>query len=355
MDERLQPLLEANPGWLDRNAPLGDVVVASRVRLARNVADRPFPQQLGKEEAEGLQQKAEQALGQNQHGDFLAPQSLTATDAEFLLERSLVTRDLLACDRPTRVWFGPTGDRGVMLLEEDHFRIQGFAPGLDLERALELAQQQERHLRGSFPFAVSDRYGFLTSCPSNTGSGMRASLMLHLPALARAKAPVQRALHAARSASLAVRGVHGEGSQALGFFYQISNQRTLGETMAAQMAVVAEYGREVVAFETTTRERFGSDPEMRQQLQNDADKAVERLAKVRELTSAQALEALSTIRLATLLEMDCGVKQDAFGLMCLCFRLQPGHLQAQLGCEMNPEDRDLARASWLRSELGLEA
>ena len=182
---------------------------------------------------------------------------------------------------------------------------------------------------------------------------MRASLMLHLPALSRAKVPVQRALHAARRASLAVRGVHGEGSQAVGFFYQISNQRTLGETMAAQMAVVAEYGREVVAYETTTRQKFGEDPGARARLQEDCDKAVARLAERRELSSAQALDALSTIRLATLLALDTGLAQDAFALLCLCFRLQPGHLQAQLGREMSPEDRDLARANWLRQQLGL--
>ena len=354
MDARLQPLLDADPGWLSRQAPLGDVVVASRVRLARNVAERPFPQQLGAEEARDLQHRAGVALeADGLEGALLSPRQLPGTDAEFLLERSLVSRDLLLSDHPTMVWFGPTGDRGVMLLEEDHFRIQGFAPGLDLERALELAQEQERRLRGAFPFAVSDRYGFLTSCPSNTGSGMRASLMVHLPALTRAKAPVQRALHAARRASLAVRGVHGEGSQALGFFYQISNQRTLGETMAAQMAVVADYGREVVGYETATREQFRSDPSARERLHEDTMKAVEMLAERRELTSAQALESLSTIRLATLLEVETGLEHDAFDLLCLCFRLQPGHLQAQLGREMSAEDRDLARAAWLKEQLGL--
>lgn len=358
MDARLAPLLHREPGWLLPGGPLSDVVVASRVRLARNVERFSFPMQMEVGAADELAAASSLSLGDLEGGNLLLdPRSLGRADADFVVERSLATRDIVQADRPTLIYCTEDGLAGVMVNEEDHFRIQGLAPGMDLERAYRRAADLEKHLSKGFRFAAHEKFGYLTSCPTNTGSGMRASLMLHLPALSRAKAPMQRALQTARSASLAVRGVHGEGSRALGHFFQISNQRTLGQATEVQLEAVAEFGRKICEYERTTREVFRKEESGGLALREDLAKALEAVRDQETLTTAQALEALSTLRLGSLLEMT-----DALGFACspdrllsLCFKLQPGHLQGITGSEMTPEERDVARAQLVKRELGFPA
>jgi len=334
---------------------MADVVVSSRVRLARNVEQMAFPLQMNAETADELAAAASECFrALNDSGPILDPRSFDGADADFVVERNLATRDLITAERPTVLFCKADGLSGVMVNEEDHFRIQGYAAGMDVGTAFERADALEKHLSQSFQFATSTQFGFLTSCPTNTGSGMRASLMLHLPALARAKAPMQRALHAARSASLAVRGVHGEGSRALGHFFQISNQRTLGESTQDQLQAVSAFGEGICRHERNTREVFRQQETGGQALREDLLKALETVRDGESLTTARALEALSTLRLGALIDAT-----DALGFACsperllsLCFKLQPGHLQAHLGASMNAEERDLARARLVRRELG---
>lgn len=358
MDPRLKPLLGTVPAWLDGGGEEADVVVASRVRLARNLADTPFPAQMQIGPASDLVRRLTEALPEILPGATLIdPAALAAADGEFLVERSLASHDLLHAGRATLICFEPRGLYGLMVNEEDHFRIQAYAPGLALQTAMDRAQRLERRLGARFPFAAHDRYGFLTSCPTNTGTGMRASLLMHLPALSRAKAPMQRALQTARGTYLAVRGVHGEGSRALGRLFQISNQRTLGTSSGAQVQAVTEFGREVAKYERKTRDEFLNDADARAELLTDVAKAHARLSEAPTLTTAEALEALSTLRLASLagLAEETGHAYDARELLQQMFQLQPGHLQARLGREMPPGDRDRTRAEILRTALDLAA
>lgn len=356
MDPRLRPLLGTLPAWLEPGGPEDDVVVASRVRLARNLADGPFPAQMQLGPASDFVRRAEKALeGALRGGSGLDPASLPPADCEFLVERSLASRDLIHAGRASWVYFEPLGLGGVMVNEEDHFRIQGYAAGLDLDSALRRAQRLERRLRRHFEIAAHRKFGYLTSCPTNAGSGMRGSLLLHLPALVRAKAPMQRALQTARGASLAVRGLHGEGSRALGRLYQISNQRTLGSSSVEQAHAVAEFGREVAKYERQTRARFREDPAARRDLIVEVQRAHGRLSGAASLTTAEALEVLSTIRLAALagLAEEAGHDYHPHTVLQQMFQLQPGHLQAHLGREMEPGERDSARAAFLREALDL--
>lgn len=346
------------PAWLAAGGPEGDVAVASRVRLARNLADGCFPSQMQLGPASELVRRAEAALaGALPEGGGLDPASLSPSDCEFLVERSLISRDLLQAGRATWVYFEPRGLAGVMVNEEDHFRIQGYAAGLDLSAALRRAQRLERRLRQHFEFATHPRYGFLTSCPTNAGSGMRASVLLHLPALVRAKAQILQVLQTARGAGLAVRGLHGEGSRALGRLYQISNQVTLGSASAVQAQKVTEFGLMVANFERATRARHRADPAARRELVLEVERAHQRLLAAPALTTAEALDVLSTIRLAALagLAEDIGHQYDPQVVLQQMFRLQPGHLQARCGRDMEPGERDAARAEQLRGALDLAA
>lgn len=354
MDERLRPLLALAPAWLEDGGPEADVVVASRVRLARNLADAPFPAQMQLGPASDFVQRAAAALaGSLKEGCGLDPSSLGAAECEFLVERSLASRDLIHAGRATWIYFDPRGLAAVMVNEEDHFRLQGYAAGLHLSSALRRAQRLERRVRHHFELATHPKFGYLTSCPTNAGSGMRASLLMHLPALARAKAPLQRALQTARSSSLAVRGLHGEGSRALGRLYQISNQRTLGKSSAAQAQEVTDFGRGVAQFEQKTRLALREDPAQRQELVAEVARAHARLLDAPSLTTAEALEILSTIRLAALagLREEIGHDYPPHEVLQQMFQLQPGHLQARLGREMEPGERDRTRAELLRGAL----
>ena len=357
MDSRLQPLFELPPAWLQEEGAEGDVVVASRVRLARNLEGMPFPARLDPILAEGVRDEALEILsGLAETAQTLDPATLESTERDFLVERSLASKDLVESALPTGLCFEHGGVMGVMVHEEDHFRIQGFAPGLNFGSAFRRARGVEAQLRTRFTFATHARFGYLTACPTNTGSGLRASLLLHLPALARMKAPLQKALQAAQKSGLAVRGVHGEGSRAMGFLYQISNQRTLGEEATSQMEAVAAYGREIVRYERSTRRHLMAEEGTRRALLEDVKIALSLLQDSTQLTTAEALDALSTLRLGVLtglLQEVASFEPDALMLLQQMFALQPGHLQARMGKEMTPSPRDRSRASLVREALRL--
>jgi protein arginine kinase len=325
------------------------------VRLARNVADTAFPEQLSANDADHILAASADILRRcDIDGNVLEVRSLTPAASEFVLERNLASKELLNAERPTMLFYGVNGVHSVMVNEEDHFRFQGLAKGLDLDAALRRSQKCEKILSQAHSYATHDDYGYLTSCPTNTGSGMRASIMLHLPALARAKAPLQRSLQAARSAGLAVRGVHGEGSRAIGNLYQISNQRTLGTTSAAQLLAVANFGHEVASYERTVRQQYSEDTRARVALTVDIKQTLKNIRERQQLTTSDALSYLSVLHLGITSEVcqEVGFSINHHRLLQLSFAVQPGHLQMAVGSSMTAEERDKARADRMRLELG---
>ncbi len=358
MDPRLEPILHRTPEWLKPDGPEADIVVSSRVRLARNLNNYPFPRQLKPAQAQEICQRSADCLASMfQNGLVLDPTELEAQEAEFLIERSLASRDMFESAHPGRIFFRGDGSLGLMVNEEDHFRVQGFARGLDLARAHQNASELIRRLNQEFQIARHVKYGYLTACPTNAGSGMRASLMLHLPAMARGRTPLQQTLQTAQKSSLAVRGVHGEGSQSIGFFYQISNQLTMGPPAAEQMQKVTEFGRVVCGYERETRDKLVSSPGSRAELIEDAQKAWQLISESEQLTSGQALRALSELRLAIMCNLGSELELDSppssQELLELSFQLQPGHLQARFGLALDPQRRDVSRAQALRRGLQL--
>ncbi len=356
MDPRLEPLVDKLPAWLLPGGPESDVVVASRVRLARNLAGRRFPKLLAVEEAREICQLARDRVARFfEGGAVLEANGLARPDQDLLVERSLATRDLLEALRPTLVFFNQEESVGLLVNEEDHFRVQAFASGLNLQVALRSAKPLAQALASRFPLARSARYGWLTACPTNTGTGLRASLLIHLPALARARTPLQRMLQAALKSSLAVRGVHGEGSQALGHMYQISNQRTLGTDLAAQLQQVEEFGLQVASYEREVRRAMLREETGRRGFLADVESAYTSLREEPGIATSEALKMLSTLRLAQLTGVgkELGIDLDPVVLLTDSFQIQPGHLQARIGAELDPDQRDASRAKLLRRSLGL--
>lgn len=350
----LEALADRTPGWLQPNGPESDVVVASRIRLARNIGGQSFPQLLKPEQAREICVIARDRVGEFfEDGLVIEPAALKEADRHFLIERSLASRDLLDAQRPTLVFFNAVETIGLMVNEEDHFRLQTLAPGFQLSEAYKACLPLSRQLGQAFTLATHDRFGFLTACPTNVGTGLRASLLVQIPALVRAKQQFQHVLKTAQRSNLAVRGVHGEGSRALGNLYQISNQRTLGNSAQDQIAAVAEFGELIVKYEHDVRTALFDESENRSNFENSVVLAYRQLQSAKKLTTAQALESLSTLRLAAFGEVRVQpeMELDPVELIRQVFRVQPGHLQARIGAELGPEARDYSRAKILREAL----
>ncbi|KAA3610785.1 MAG: hypothetical protein DWQ01_07690 [Planctomycetota bacterium] len=355
MDRHLEELVNHVPAWLQSGGQDRDVAVASRVRLARNLERRRFPHRLETKEAREICVVARGKLEDYfDGGTVVEPASLGPAERDLLVERSLASRDLLDAPRPTLALFDRAESLGLMVNEEDHFRLQSLTRGFDLTGAWNQILPLGRALGEHFELARHRKYGYLTACPSNVGTGLRASLMLHLPALARVRKPLSQVLKTAQRSYLAVRGVHGEGSQALGHLYQISNQRTLGTDVSEQIQAVAEFGRQTMNFEREVRGAMLRDAGHKEQLIVDVQESHQLLKTAKKLTTAQALDALSMLRLAVLADLKEALDGSTFPphkLLHLCFRLRPGHLQARLGSELGPEARDYSRAKEIRDAL----
>jgi protein arginine kinase len=234
----------------------------------------------------------------------------------------------------------------VMINEEDHLRMQALAPGEDLMGVWKTVNQLDSELEELLRYAFSRRLGYLTACPSNVGTGLRASVMLHLPALSLLN-EVEPMIRGLTKIGLAVRGLLGEGTEASGNMFQISNQTTLGESEPEIMARLAQIVEEVAGHEKNGRIRLME--RRASYVQDYVSRAVGVLLNARLLSSHELLDLLSAVRLGMDLDMVEGVTLNAIhGLILLT---QPGHMQRMMGCEIGPEERDEARAGIVRDKL----
>lgn len=344
--------------WLQQEGPESDVVVSSRMRLARNVEGFHFKSRFDEGEGDRLAAYLRDALEETeprfrQH----AMDALSGTEREVLFERHLVSREHVADEQPRGVAFAPDGRTSVMTNEEDHLRIQAFAPGLDLESVEERVRAVDSGLAERLEFSFSPRFGYLTSCPTNTGSGLRTSVMLHLPALAlrtqqgapakSADREIVRMHNAAQELGLTVRGLFGESSRAEGDFFQISNQITLGRSASKTVDDVRELVNLVVAWERRNRETHLRED--RVGLEDHVWRAWGALTHARRLTSGEALTHLSALRLGSKLGLcrEVGVTV----LQALMVTMRPAHLQLRAGRDLDPDKRDEMRAKLVRDAL----
>ncbi|MEO0650582.1 MAG: ATP--guanido phosphotransferase, partial [Planctomycetota bacterium] len=241
----------------------------------------------------------------------------------------------------------------AMVNEEDHLRLQGFAGGLDLEQAWGRARDLDLALEGQVDFAVSERLGYLTACPTNVGTGMRASVMLHLPALGLVRSELEKVFSAAQRTGLAVRGMYGEGSRAAGDLYQISNQVTLGRSEQDLIGDLLALVPRIVAFERKVREALLED--RRSPLEERVGRSLGMLSNARLMQSDVALMHLSNLRLGKSLGLF--ERLDLADLNGLAIQIQRGHVQVRAGGVsadrlLDSQERDRLRATFLRDRVG---
>ncbi|MBL8755031.1 MAG: protein arginine kinase [Planctomycetes bacterium] len=343
---------EFRPGtWLLGTGPDNDIAICTRVRLARNLQGFAFAPCLQEAESTKLYEFVTSRLKQAPLPDKLAVVDLAPVDElerSVLVERHLISRELAASKRPSGVAVDPEESVAVMINEEDHLRVQVFAPGLQPEAAWRHAERLDDALIQRLPIAWSEEFGFLTSCPTNTGTGLRLSVMLHLPGLVWSE-EIDKATNTAQKIHLAVRGLYGEGSRALGDFYQVSNQVTLGrDEVTIQNDVLLAVGR-LVQWEREVRGALlrGS---ARVRTMDRVHRALGTLERAQILTSEEALGCLSAVRFGIESELLDGFEIAAVNRALLLS--QPGHLQKHTRELLRPEERDQRRAQLLREVLG---
>jgi len=347
-------------GWSRSRGPDEDVAVSSRVRLARNLAAYRFATRIDEDEARRLAADvrgvfADEALdGDTRWLDIADTPALTR---HLLRERYLCSRDLAPTggregqgEAGRAVVFSVDEDRSVMVNEEDHLRIQTLASGFDLAQTHERALAVDRQLEDRLEYAYTAELGYLTGCPTNVGTGLRASVMLHLPALGLVRGELEKAIRAAQRAGLAVRGIYGEGSRAVGDFFQISNQITLGRTEEQLLGDLDRLVPSIIAYERRVREKLSEA--WRDDLEERVTQTLAEVGSATSMDSNRALTALSMLRLGHLVGFDVGLDQPDFSRLVI--QIQRGHTQAlgpesaQPAGEIPPSKRDTWRAAFLR-------
>ena len=327
--------------------PADDIAMSCRVRLARNLAGQRFPDWATEHDREGVFASVREALRAE------APELRVSSVAGFeeqerdvMCESHLISKDLLERAAGGGVAYAADGSVCVMINEEDHLRIQGFADGLDMQKAWRTADALDTRLEQHLNYAWSTRLGYLTACPSNVGTGLRASAMVHLLGL-RLLGEIEPVVRGLERMRLLVRGIGGEGSEAAGQIYQISNMDTLGVDEAAIVQRVTRVCAEVVRQEHQARVRLIQESPL--VLVDCLARSLSVLQNARLLATFEALEFLSAMRLGASLGLCTRLKvQDVDKLILL---MQPGHLQKGMGTAMTSDERDEMRAEFLSRKV----
>ena len=341
--------------WIGRpeaatdDAPHARVVVSSRVRLARNLEDAAFPGWAGEEERVRIWTRLRETLEALPLLDdalCLGNEEMSDLERALLFERHLISREHARQGRGSGLALRADRQLAVMVNEEDHLRLQALSPGLDLRGAWDRVNALDDAIEAHVRYAFARDWGYLTACPTNLGTGMRASVMLHLPALALLDemGPIGKGI---RKIGLAVRGCGGEGTEAHGNLFQVSNQVTLGESEPALLDHLDQVVKELIEHEEDARGRL---IEQRESLLRDqVGRAWGILGHAHILTSHEALDLLSALRLGAESGMIDAVDRRAVDALLVA--VQPAHIQWHAGRRLTAVERDEARADLVRKRL----
>ena len=343
---KLNTLAQAVGEWLRGTGPESDIVMSSRVRLARNVAHFPFVSRAAEQdrtEAEKFLRERIATVPAGQQLEYIDVGRLEEIDRQFLVERQLISREHAEAHGARGVAIDGLEQVSLMINEEDHLRIQCMHSGLDLRGVWEQIRAVDEQIGRAVPYAFHPRWGYLTACPTNVGTGIRVSVMLHLPALVMTR-QIDKVFRSLHKISLAVRGLYGEGSQAMGDFYQISNQTTLGRTEEELVEQVGDVVPVLIDYERRAREFLVR--ETQQNVHDQVSRAYGILRTAQTISAEETMQLLSRVRMGVLLGLIDDVK--IADINSLLVRTQPAHLQKLRGMELDMKDRNIERARYLR-------
>jgi protein arginine kinase len=335
--------------WLSGSGNESLVVLSSRVRLARNVAGCSFPTTADSETRKRVVGYIDSAITRSallSEGQYIKAADVDDLDRDFLVERHLISPVFLNGDLSKALLIGPAERVSVMVNEEDHLRIQALTPGLDPQGAFDQAVKYEIEIGKYLEFDYDPDFGYMTACPTNAGTGMRASVLIHLPGLVLTR-DIEKVISRITHSGLMVRGFYGEGSDVLGNLFQVSNQNTLGVSEDEIMQQITRATQEIIEHEATARQQLMD--EAADMMEDRIWRAFGILKYGRMLTSDEVMNLLSAVRLGHAIGMIDFLSIAQINEMLLLS--QPAHLQKYYGQEMDNNKRDFVRAQMVREKL----
>lgn len=344
-----EDFLKNKKKWLNLKGFRSQIVISSRLRLARNIKDYPFPARANIKQKEKILQELKEIYPQVKEFNpaiFVKMDELDLLDRQFLLERHLVSQEHMTDLRGTGLIISLDEKLSLMINEEDHIRLQVLLPGFDLERMWRLINRVDDVLSEKISFAFLPDIGYLTSCITNVGTALRASCMLHLPALILTKR-INKIFELLTKLSFTARGLFGEGTQALGNFFQISNQVSLG--LSEKELIDNLYGIVVQIEEQEESAREVLLKKHKNNLEDSVWRALGILRTARLITTKEALSHLSLLRLGLDLGIIKRIKTNLINNLFIV--IQPAHLQKIEGRILGEKERDYIRAVFLRHKL----
>jgi protein arginine kinase len=345
---------EGGLDWLDASGPHADIVMSTRIRLARNLQGFRFATRAGEAERRGVLEMVEDAADRStllRDGDIYVVPEVSPVSRQVLLERHLVSRDLVGSgDEPApshaALLLAPRGSLGLMVNEEDHLRLQGLLSGFRLRDAWRMVDELDDELARHLRYAYHPEFGFLTSCPTNVGTGLRASVLMHLPGLVLTQ-EIGKVLQGIAQVGLTFRGLYGEGSEVVGNFFQLSNQTTLGKSEDDLIDHLQRIVQQVVQYELSARAVLRRDaPAV---IEDKVWRAYGLLRYAHSTSFEEVMNLLSGVRLGVSLKLL--PKPSVYTLNEIMIFSQSAHLEYRAGTSLPPVEMDRARAAYVRGVL----
>lgn len=338
--------------WLNGPAIDEDVIISTRLRVARNLSKYKFPSHLSVEESDTLTDDILNTMKDTLENNYMfyRLRDLTAREQLVYVEDHLISPNMVQRKDKSSFLLRNDERATIMINEEDHLRIQTLSPGLNLKEGWRLCSAIDDELEAKLNYAYDERWGYLTTCPTNVGTGLRASVMLHLPSLSMT-GNINTIIEGLRKIGLTARGLYGEGSEALGYIYQISNQTTLGESEDEIIDKLNKVILQIISRERSTRNHLRDRRAF--ELEDRIFRSYGILSHSRILSSKEAMDHLSNVRLGWIMGM---IKNSRLkDILKLMINIQPAKIQAKHDKDMNERERDIARAQIIREFiLGME-
>jgi len=344
-----EEMAHKSAAWLTGEGPGSETVLSSRIRLARNIREFKFPPLVDTDMRDQIVDFVESSFKSAalmDDGEFIKSNDINPLDRNFLVERHLISPEFMKDSTGRAVYIDKAEALSIMVNEEDHLRLQVISSGLAMEKCWEYAQKIDDELAQKMDYAYDDKFGHLTSCPTNVGTGLRASILIHLPGLVLTR-DIENVISRISKVGLAVRGFYGEGTDVLGNLFQISNQTTLGRSEEEIIDSLAKVTQQIIEYETNAQEKLINDAA--DHIEDKVWRSYGILMHARVLTSNEVMNLLSALRLG--LSLGLIDKFDFRMLNELLIITQPAHLQKYVGREMDTTERDMIRADLIRQRM----
>lgn len=344
-----EDLARAPASWLTEEGPKSEIVLSSRIRFARNLRGFNFPPSADTDTRDRIIEYVKGAFDTSEifrNGKFYYSSEIGVLERSFLVERHLISPEFMKDGVGRGLFIDASHRLSIMINEEDHVRLQVLAPGLNMPGCWEFASEVDAKLARKIEYAYDKTFGHLTSCPTNVGTGLRASILIHLPGLVLTR-EIDNVIAKISKVGLVVRGFYGEGTEVMGNLFQISNQTTLGRSEEEIIDSLSKVTQQIIEYELNSQETLTKDAG--DQIEDKVWRSYGILCNARVLTSGEVMNLLSALRLGVSLKIMDKISLKKINELLIV--TQPAHLQKYYGQEMDSAERDMVRANLVRERI----